>query len=381
MIDYSDIAPYRDDEVRAAIYALLKELSFVRVLRFVYPDMSDDEIQLLCQNIDSVKEFQAKVAYPAMMQMNRSTISKLTHTGFEQLEDGKASLFISNHRDIILDSALLNMLLHEHCMSTTETAIGSNLLKNETVKHLTKLNRNFTVNRDVQRRELHAASHKLSSYIRDAITERNTSVWISQREGRAKNGDDRTQQGLLKMLAMSGDKDLKSNFEALRIRPLALSYEYDPCDLYKVIELTKASRGEEHIKEENEDLSNIIAGISGVKGRVHLEIGPRLAGDILNLDANLTVNEQISQLTSIVDQHIHAQAHLWPNNYIAADLLAKSTDYSEQYTEEDLKQFEEYRFKIVEGLAPEDRETQQQILIQKYAFPVINKESLLINLQ
>ena len=372
-MDFSNIAPYRDEEVSGAIRSLLEEMSFVKVLRFVYPDMDDTDIQSLCEGINTVKDFQAQVAYPAMKKMSDLTITSLTSGGFELLDGSSASLFISNHRDIILDSALLNMQLHEHGLETTETAIGSNLLKDPTVRHLTKLNKNFTVRRDVTRKELYDTSLNLSCYIRNALTERNVSIWISQREGRAKDGNDLTQQGLLKMLAMSNEEDVVAGFRQLRIRPLALSYEYDPCDIYKLRELIKTQGGEEHIKEEDEDLMNIVAGISQPKGRVHVEVGPVLDEELSQVQLDIPVNDQVMQIARIIDHHIYAQAKLWPNNYIAADLLESAESNSEHYTTTDRSAFLTYLEETIKKSELDDAISARQILLKKYAFPLYNQ--------
>jgi len=370
--DYTDIAPYRDHEVPEAIKALLEEFSFNKVMGFVYPDKTTEEIINICQGIKTVREFQAQVAYPAMKLMNEMTISKVSCDGFETLDTDKAHLFISNHRDIILDSALLNMLLHEYDLETTETAIGSNLLTNPTVRHLTKLNKNFTVRRNVARRELYEASLKLSTYIRSSITERGVSIWLSQKEGRAKDGNDRTQQGLLKMLAMSSKEALEESFNKLNIRPLSLSYEYDPCDVFKVQELFHVQQGHEYEKGKDEDLQNIIAGISKPKGRVHLSIGPYIYDELMEIDNSIPINDQVKCMAEIIDRHIHAQCRLWPNNYVALNLLEGSKSYTQNYTESDKQTFLTYLDKTLESSTVE-KEQGKQILLKKYAFPAINK--------
>jgi len=217
----------------------------------------------------------------------------------------------------------------------------------------------------------------LSHYIREAITDRNVSVWISQREGRAKDGNDRTQQGLLKMLAMSSDEDLITRFKDLRMRPLALSYEYDPCDRYKVIELLKTQLGETHEKDDDEDLMNIVAGISQNKGRVHLAIGEVLDIELDAIDQSISVNDQIQQIAELIDSHIHTQARLWPNNYIAADLLADTIAHKGQYREADKVLFEVYIDQIIVGLARADKARARKILLEKYAYPLLNQEQVL----
>jgi 1-acyl-sn-glycerol-3-phosphate acyltransferase len=372
-LDFSDIAPYRDEEVPQAVAALMKEYSFMKVLRFVYPEKDDEQLIEMCEGIRTVKDFQAHVAYRSLLLMNHRTITALTHSGMQYAKDEKAHLFISNHRDIILDSAILNMLLHEQGLDTTETAIGSNLLENPTVKHLTKLNKNFTVNRAASGREQYESSMKLSHYIRHSIHDRGTSIWISQREGRAKDGNDRTQQGLLKMLQMSAESTPREAFESLNILPMALSYEYDPCDLFKVKELLFTASGEKYVKQQHEDLQNIIAGISQQKGRVHLAIGAPLSKALEVLDRDLPVNDLLQEFAQALDSRIHRLCRLWPNNYVAYDLLHGSDSYSTKYREDDVEEFETYLDTVLRDLGTAQHQEARQILLQKYAYPLENR--------
>jgi 1-acyl-sn-glycerol-3-phosphate acyltransferase len=369
-LDFSDIAPYRDKDVPGAVKALMKEYSFIKVLRYVYPEKDDEQLIEMCEGIRTVKDFQAQVAYRSMLLMNHGTITALTHSGMEHAKDGKAHLFISNHRDIILDSAILNMLLHEQGLDTTETAIGSNLLKNPTVMHLTKLNKNFTVQRDVSGRERYETSFKLSSYIHHSITERGASIWISQREGRAKDGNDTTQQGLLKMLQMSSKKDAFESFSELNILPMALSYEYDPCDVFKLKELLVAEGGETYVKGKHEDLQNIIAGITQQKGRVHLAIGAPLSDSLEILKQDLPVNDLLQEFVKAIDKRIHTLCRLWTNNYVAYDLLHDGSEYEHRYREDDVEEFVAYMTTVLSDIP--NKKIGRKILLQKYAFPLGN---------
>ncbi|NND94237.1 MAG: glycerol acyltransferase [Flavobacteriales bacterium] len=369
-LDFSDIAPYRDKDVPEAIKALMKEYSFMKVLRYVYPEKDDEQLIEMCEGIRTVKDFQAQVAYRSMLLMNHGTITALTHSGMEHVKDTGSHLYISNHRDIILDSALLNMLLHEQGMDTTETAIGSNLLENPTVKHLTKLNKNFTVNRNVSGREQYESSLKLSHYIRHSITERGSSIWISQREGRAKDGNDRTQQGLLKMLQISSKNKPYESFKDLNILPMALSYEYDPCDVFKVRELLFKAKGENYEKGRHEDLQNIIAGITQQKGRVHLAIGTPLSDSLNILKQEASVNDLLQEFAKAIDKRIHKLSRLWPNNYVAYDLLHGRQKFTEHYREDDVEEFVAYCKTVLSDVR--DDNGGRKILLQKYAFPLEN---------
>lgn len=372
--EFLTIAPYRDVDVPEAVGALMQEYSFMKVLRYVYPEKDDEQLVSMCEGIRTVKDFQIKVAYRSMLLMNRGTITALTHSGMHHADDGQAHLFISNHRDIILDSALLNMLLYEQGLETTETAIGSNLLANPTVKHLTKLNKNFTVQRGGSGRELYQTSMMLSQYIRHNIEQRGVSVWISQREGRAKDGNDRTQQGLLKMLQMSAQDGVKKAFQGLNILPMAISYEYDPCDAFKVKELLVTGRGEEYAKEPHEDLQNIIAGITQQKGRVHLAIGEPLTDELEFLDEDASLNDLLQSLAELIDQKIHGLCRLWPNNYVAHDLMEGNDRFKSYYRADDVEEFQAYLKSVLRqiGNGPEAKE----ILLRKYAYPIINRKTL-----
>lgn len=369
VLDYSDIAPYRDHEVPQAVRALLEAYSFLKVMKFVYPEMSKDEIISLCHGIRTVHDFQKHIASPAMRLMIDKTITELTYDGFENL-NGSGHLFISNHRDIILDSALMNILLLEHKLETTETAIGSNLLTNPTVRHLTKLNKNFTVQRGVNSRELYETSLKVSNYMRETISN-GVGIWISQREGRAKDGNDRTQQGLLKMIGLSSRQGVKQGFIELKIRPLALSYEYDPCDIFKVRELVETQQARPYVKQEHEDLENIIAGIVKPKGHVHMSIGPDISEEIDEIDEYLPMNDQVAQIGQIIDLHIHKQCRLWPNNYIALDLLEGTRKYENYYRPENEEKFLSYMENVIESL-PTSPALAKRILLKKYAYPLQN---------
>lgn len=370
---FDHIRPFADHEVNAALHELIDHLSFIKVLRYVYPEMTDEAIRAKCADIDSVAQFQKEVSHPAMRLMIDQTIDSLTISGLSEIVAGQGHLYISNHRDIILDSAILNVVLFEAGLKTTETAIGSNLLDNETVRILTKLNKNFTVERGLDGRELYTASSLLSTYIRTKVKEHNESIWISQREGRSKDGNDRTQAGLLKMLAMSGEGHLAQSMAELDIRPLTFSYEYDPCDVFKVKELLYAQRGEVYVKEEEEDLQSIVAGITGRKGRVHVSVGESINGQLALLSQVENKKEQFQALTDILDRAIHRGIKLYPNNYLAADRKEGSTVYTEEYTAEDVTLFDAYLDEVLAPFSTEQRHAARAIMINKYAWPLINK--------
>jgi hypothetical protein len=371
---YNDIRPYRDHEVEEAMKRLEAHESFHQVLRYVNPGLDAAGIHKMLEGVHTIDDFQRLVAHPAMRGLVDTTCSELTSQGFENLRSDGAHLFISNHRDIILDSAILNMLLLEHGFPTTETAIGNNLLSSELITDLTRLNKNFVVKRNTAAREFYDNSLRLSGYIRHTITERNVGIWIAQREGRTKNGLDKTQPGLLKMLSIGCDDPLRFCFRSLRIVPVAISYEYDPCDVLKIPELKAVSRDERYEKKPDEDYRSILTGLTGSKGRVHLGIGRVIDKELDILADFQNVNDKLRLLGEIIDRQIFSLYKLWPTNYMANDLLNGTRNYTEEYSDADITAFEQ---RIRERLhaaglhADEDFE----FLLMMYANPVENAKS------
>lgn len=367
--DYTAIGPYRDEEVKGVLEELNKSPAFLRLAQFMGVDTSPKGLEALLESIDSVDAFQERISKKWIKHLLRQSTTEITHEGIADLDTSRHYLYISNHRDIALDSAILNVLFHDHGIQTVQTAIGDNLLKFPIVKKLAKLNKNFTVIRSAVSREMYWHSKVLSYYIREQITSGVSSIWIAQREGRAKDGNDRTQQGVVKMLNMSNEDSFEAGCRALHIRPLSLSYEYDPCDRFKVRELLARERGETYVKEEEEDFQNIVAGFLGEKGRIHLSLQPVLDAELNELEQLPTLNEKIGKLTDLIDRAVYRGYQLFENNYIAYDLLAGSERWREQYSHGQRKAFQEYVGEICQGLAPAAR----IILLRKYAYPLVNK--------
>lgn len=367
--DYSTIAPYQDRDVRRILDVVKRHPSFINMLQFVDLEASMQDLEGLLDSIHTINDFQLKISRPWLMQFLNKTTTSLTYDGLDTLGDDKKYLFISNHRDIILDSAILNVLLSNHGLQTAETAIGDNLLKFDLVKILTKLNKNFTVRRSGSPRELYEHSSLLSSYIRHKITGRESSIWLAQKEGRAKDGNDKTQQGVLKMLNLSNKKDFEEGFRDLCIRPMSLSYEYDPCDRFKIKELVAVQAGEIHVKEEEEDMHNIVVGILEQKGRVHMSIQPELDQEMDELANIQVINDKINRLAEIIDQSIYRSYKLFENNYVAYDLLQQTNEWQGHYSTEKAREFEEY----VDNICKDFPDCARKILLQKYAYPLVNQ--------
>ncbi|MGE5458218.1 MAG: 1-acyl-sn-glycerol-3-phosphate acyltransferase [Methanococcaceae archaeon] len=373
-MNFDDIRPFNDSEVEKYIQLLLQDPYLQHILEFIFkvPEKIT-QIKAGLTQIHTVKDLQRSFMYKLIEDLIlKPSTDGLTSSGLEHLEKDKSYLFISNHRDIILDSALLNYLIVDKGMNTTEVAIGNNLLIENWIEYAVKLNRAFVVRRNLPVRELLMASKKLSEYIRRDIKLHNTSVWIAQREGRTKDGNDKTQTSLLKMLNLSNINEFSDGFKELRIVPLSISYEIEPCGTSKVEEIYKR-KTEGFEKTPKDDLRSMGHGLVNPKGRVHFAFGEPLNGQIDLFTKETTLSEQIERLGEYIDQQIYLNFKLWPNNYIACDLLNQSTALSKHYTEVEYHNFSvllENALNEIEG----DKETLRSMFLQMYANPVINKK-------
>ncbi|MCK6648240.1 MAG: 1-acyl-sn-glycerol-3-phosphate acyltransferase, partial [Bacteroidia bacterium] len=284
-------------------------------------------------------------------------------------------LFIANHRDILLDSAILQILLFEHGHDTSEITFGDNLMEQGFITDFGRLNRMFTVKREGTARELYDISKKLSAYIRHTILEKKVSVWIAQRNGRTKDGFDQTQTGLLKMINISGNGNFVESFKEVKIVPLTISYEYEPCDALKVQELYLSSLHTKYVKAPGEDLNSIITGIVQPKGRIHMTVGKPIIEELEEINKSENENDKIKQLANLIDKQIYSDFKLWPVNYIAYDLLANGNKYEKQYSPVEKENFIQYIEKNIEKLKGE-KEALYNLFIKMYAAPVLNKESI-----
>ncbi|MBL7941724.1 MAG: 1-acyl-sn-glycerol-3-phosphate acyltransferase [Flavobacteriales bacterium] len=382
--NFDDIRPYTDGEVQPAIERLLQDPLFFRVIKYVYPGLGKVVVQKMMREIRSVSEFQENISGPAMKVIAQMTTNGLTFSNMDALNHNKAYLFISNHRDIILDSALLNVSLLEKGYQTTQIAIGDNLVHTPFVHDLVRLNKNFLVNRNVSAKDIFHYSLRLSNYIRHTIVNERSSIWIAQREGRAKDGDDRTATGLLKMFGMSYNGSIEDALVELNIMPMCVSYEYDPCDVFKVNELLNIKFNGKHEKKHGEDFRSMMKGLTGHKGRVNIAVGHPLTHEIQEMRGISNKNDKVKYLTECIDRQMHKIYRLWPTNYLAYDLLNGTWEHKEHYTNIQRIAFNNYiRGKVVlvglnriqlgwprEGL----RKAAREILLEMYANPVVNKK-------
>jgi 1-acyl-sn-glycerol-3-phosphate acyltransferase len=371
MQKFDAIRPYYDAEVNEAILSALNHPMMKALMNFAYPNVDDEVWKEQLKRTHSIRDFQINFAYKAVKKVLERSSEGLTTSGFEQLEPNTSYLFISNHRDIILDTSLLNVCLHEHRLVMTASAIGDNLVKKDFLKTLSKLNRNFVVQRGLPPRELLESSKLMSEYIAQLLLRENRSVWIAQREGRTKDGNDATHSGVLKMLAMGSDeKNTMNYFKRIKIVPVSISYEYDPTDALKMPQLMAEANDEIYKKEKNEDFITLLSGVIGQKKRIHIHVGKVLDEEIDAIVAeNDNTNKQIQALAQAIDDSILQSYKLWPTNYIAYDLLYKTDKFKSFYTEDEKSLFERrYELKI-------DTTNEQMVegFLAMYANPVVNK--------
>lgn len=341
--DFDDIRPLNNDEVKDAIESLIANEDFERAFRYINPDVNWKEFSETMRSFKTKEDFKAKLAYEAVMMVANKTTFSLTISGRSHLpKDKKPCTFISNHRDIVLDASFLNVMLYDVGYGMTQVAIGNNLLIRPWIETLVRLNNSFIVKRNVPVRQMLEVSKVLSAYIRRTITETKESIWIAQREGRAKDSDDRTQGSILKMLNMSGDKDILSNLMELNIFPVAISYEFDPCDFLKAKEFQQKRDDPDFVKSQRDDLLSMETGILNNKGRVHFTLTSPINDQLAQLDPNMEKNELIAAIASIIDKEIYKHYRFYPCNYVAYDMLTGTRRFSEHYGLKDKKQFEDY---------------------------------------
>ena len=303
------------------------------------------------------------------------TVHNFSYDGIANLSsiEGKF-LMMSNHRDIILDPAITQYVLLKNGIPMSEICVGDNLLANKTVENLLRSNRMIKVIRGISARELYLSSQILSKYIRQTITSGKSSVWIAQRQGRTKDGVDITEQGLLKMFDMSGTGTFKENFMELNIVPLSISYEYEPCDFRKAREIL-ISRTRKYVKGPREDMHSIMTGIRQQKGNIHLNIGVPLTPDEIEAASYCDKNDRYQSIRHAVDVRVVEGYKLWKTNYIAYDIVNRTTKYSDYYSPEDAEAFKAYtEHKLRRATRNLDRGELRDIFLRIYANPIVTKE-------
>ncbi len=369
---FEDTRPYNDSEIPEAINRVLKNNYIPLIFNYLFSNKEAESLLTILKNIQTVEDFQTKIMYKVIKAIVNKTSSELKHSGFEKLNNEKKSMFISNHRDILLDSAILQILLKDNNLDTSEITFGSNLMSNQLAIDIGKMNKMFKIARGGNIRDFYRNSVHVSSYMRYTITEKEQSIWIAQRNGRTKDGNDKTEMAVLKMFTLSSNKLFIPNLLELNITPLAISYEYEPCVFLKTAELY-VSMYQKYEKAKDEDFKSIIQGITQWKGNIYFAVCNPITKEELEECDKLQKNDRFIHLAKIIDKRIHSNYHLWKTNYIAYDILNKADMYSNHYTQAEKLDFIQYMNKGLEEIEGEYEEL-KNIFLNIYANPLKNKE-------
>ena len=369
---FEDIRPYKAEEIPAAMERIDNSSSFPLLASYVYPNEPIEAVKERIRNYKTVKAFQTETMRMVNQRVIEHSISAFSCSGLDKLNPNEHYLFVSNHRDIMLDSSLLQYYLVTKGFDTTEITFGANLMMNQLVVDIGKSNKMFKVERPSNNiKDFYRSSKHLSEYIRYVITEKGQSVWIAQRNGRTKDGNDATDQGIIKMFCMSCPEDKIKAIDQLHIVPVAVSYEWEPCDILKTLEVYE-SQFSKYTKKPGEDLNSILTGITQEKGRVHFELCDPIAYAELSKFENLTNNEYHKAVARLLDSRINKAYRLYPNNYVAYDLRYGTTEDRDCYTDEQKTMFINY-LKRLEKYDTCDIEKLIDIFLGIYSNPVNNK--------
>jgi len=374
---FDEIRSFYDKEVPEVVQRLLDDPSFCEALKRLFPTIPLVEHADAMRSCKNIGEFQRKIIYPVIRTLADKTTAALDLSGFKYLDKSQSYTFITNHRDIILDSAFLDILLIEKGLDTFEIAIGDNLLAFPWIKDIVRLNKSFLVKRNLSVRQQLMASLELSSYIHHVLHDKNQSIWIAQREGRAKDSDDRTQESVLKMLNLCGTGSVLENLASIQLVPVSISYEYDPCDYLKAMEMQLKRDNPSYVKTRGDDLLNMQTGLMGFKGRVFYKVTPCISKELTEMEASgMHKNELFENVARLIDHRIHMNYHLYPGNYVAADMLDGLNQFAHSYSAREKEQFASYLKQQLDkiDLPNKDEDFLRKRMLEMYANPLKNKK-------
>lgn len=376
--EFSDIAPYDDSDFQHYMSRLVKEPGFEHAIRYVMPDVKYPEMVQNLLQIKSKDEFQRTIMQGMLELLERMTTSGVTDSGLEDFDASKSVLFITNHRDIVLDASFLGLAMLRHGLPAQEVALGDNLLIFDWIEDLVRLNKGIIVKRNLRLTKALEAARQLSGYIHHCIGEKHESVWIAQREGRAKDSNDVTQESVIKMLALAGDgATVVERLLELNITPTAISYEYDPNDYLKAREFLARRRDPEFKKSQRDDLFSMETGILQFKGHVHFAVCECINPALEELRALTDKVEIVRRVCAIIDREIHTAYKFFPLNYIAYDRVNHTDRFASEYTPQDVEQFDAYLNKQIDkvdlpDITPEERAFMIDAVTDMYANPLKN---------
>ena len=377
MDQFENTRPYNDAEIPAAVARVADSPFFGNIAHYLFPDQDSKIIKEEFLKVKTVKEFQQKFMLQAINSILKQTSTGLQYEGFEQLDNQHNYMFIANHRDILLDAAILQIILNDNQLDTSEITFGSNLMQGGLVIDIGKMNKMFRIERSGSIHDFYQNAMEVSSYMRYALTEKKQSVWIAQHKGRTKDGNDFTEAAVLKMFSLSSDKKFVDNLAELNSTPIVTSYEYEPCDFLKTQELY-ISQYQQYVKEAGEDMNSILKGITQPKGGIHVCATPTITNEEFQHCDKFPKNKNLAELAHIIDQRVFKNYKLWKTNYIAYDLLHNCAKYSDNYSAKDKADFETYMHNGLRSMVGEADEL-RNIFLGIYANPVRNKEQLTID--
>ncbi|MBD8982880.1 MAG: acyltransferase [Bacteroides cellulosilyticus] len=373
-VEFDEIRPYHDEELPRIFEELIADPAFRQVATAVFPEVPFEALAQKMRSCKTKLEFQKAFCYVILKKFAKDTTQGVTLDRTALSNKESAYTYISNHRDIILDSGFLSVELIDQGIDTVEIAIGDNLLIYPWIKKFVRVNKSFIVQRALTMRQMLESSARMSRYMHHTIKDKNQSIWIAQREGRAKDSNDRTQESVLKMLAMGGEGHIIDRLTEMNIAPLAISYEYDPCDYLKAQEFQLKRDIPDYKKTQADDLKNMQTGLFGFKGYVHFQVSPCINEELAKLDRSLPKPELFSQISALIDRKIHANYRIYPGNYIAHDCLSGTKSFSTHYTAEEKQRFLKYIDQQLDRieLANKDVPFLREKILLMYANPLTN---------
>lgn len=374
--NFDEIRSFYPEEVPAKMAKLCEEKQFMKIISTLFPLMPKEQLKQKLLSFKNADDLQREMVYPFLQYLEAHKSTGITLTGVENIDPSKNYLYISNHRDIVLDSALFCGKLLENKIDTVEIAVGDNLLILPWIEQFVRINKSFIVQRGLSAREILESSKRLSAYLRFVLNEKKSSIWIAQREGRAKDSDDRTQESLLKMFNLAGSSNnFIDNIKELNICPLSISYEYDPCDFLKAKEFQQKRDNPEHKKTQQDDLINMQTGVMGYKGKVTYHIAACINDELDQIvQETSNRNEQIELAAKLIDYHIYSNYNITPNNKIAYDEVYGDSDFAKDYSQEEKAVFDDYLEKQIEKIDLKEKDNQflRQKMLEMYANTVKN---------
>ena len=374
--EFSDICPFSDEVFHSEMAKLVVEPGFKHAVTYAMPNIDYDQFCQQLLKITNKHDFQTGIMHPFLEMLEHKTTAGVSCSGIERIDDNTPNVFITNHLDIVLDASFLNINLLRNNKPTTEVAIGNNLLIFDWISSLVRLNRSFIVKRDMSKRQTFEAAQQLSGYIHFALTQKKQSIWIAQREGRCKDSNDRTQESLIKMLALGGGRNFVESLKEIHLMPVSISYEFDPNDYLKAKEFLLKSKNPNFKKSQRDDLFSMETGLLQYKGRVHFTFTGCINDDLDRIPADIDKNELVRHICHIIDRAIHLNYRFYPCNYISYDIMEGDNRFADHYTDEEKSEF----LKYVEGqlskvdipVEPADVEYMRRMILTMYSNPLSN---------